>query len=188
MTPPTHEFIQVVNICGDHWITFSNIGCTDSSSIKVYDSLGGRLSKSKKKLAADLLQSKSKTITVYYENVQKQLGGSDCGCFALAYAASLCSGIEPSTELYDQKAMRIHLLDAISNQKLTPFPTQGKRKQRKPIIDHIPIYCVCRLPDDGSEMILCSQCAESYHTSCVKVARKFIKYSGLKWTCDKCRL
>ena len=108
MIPPTPEFIQVVNICGDHWITFSSIGCTDSSSIKVYDSPGGRLSKSKKKLAADLLQSKSKTIMVYYENVQKQLGGIDCGCFALAYAASLCSGIEPSTELYDQEAMRIH--------------------------------------------------------------------------------
>ena len=39
----------VINVCGDHWITISNIGCTDSSSIKVFDSLGGRLPGSKKK-------------------------------------------------------------------------------------------------------------------------------------------
>ena len=90
--------------------------------------------------------------------------------------------------MYDQKAMHFHLLKSINNQKLTRFPTQGKRKQQKPSIQRIPIYCVCRLPDDGIEMILCSQCAKWYHTSCVKVARKFIENSELKWICDKCRL
>ena len=135
MIPPTQEFIQIINVYGDHWITIFNMGCTDSSSIKVFNSLGGRLPGSKKKVVADLLQCKRKTITIQYENVQKQLGSSDCGCFALAYATSLCCGIEPSKELYDQKAMRLHLLQAISNQKLTPFPTKGKRQQRKPSIE-----------------------------------------------------
>ena len=101
MIPPTQEFVQVVNVCGVHWITFSNIGCTDSSSIKVYNSLGGRLPKSKKKLVAHFLHKD------HHHLLQKQLDSSDCGCFALAYATSLCCGIESSKELYDQKAMRI---------------------------------------------------------------------------------
>ena len=89
---------------------------TDSSSIQVCDSLGGRISKSKKKLIADHFQCKTKSITIYHQNVQKQLGDSDCGCFALAFATSLCNGIEQSKELYDQKAMRIHLLGLLTNQ------------------------------------------------------------------------
>ena len=116
----------------------------------------------------------------YYENVQKQLGGIDCGCFALAYAASLWyrainRAIRPKGDAHTS---------ARCNQQ---SETHSVLHSRKAQTAH-PFYCVCQLPDDGSEMILCIQCAEWYHTSCVKVTRKFTKYSGLQWTCDKCRL
>ena len=108
----------------------------------------GRLPRITKKVIADLLQCKSKSITIHYENVQKQNNGSDCGCFAIAFATSLCSGKEPSTEVYNQKEMRTHLVKSIDEQELATFPTLGKRKRSKTIIQKIPIYCVCRLPDD----------------------------------------
>ena len=48
MEPQASEFVQVLNVNNCHWLTVSNIGCT-SSSIKVYDSLGGRLPRTTKK-------------------------------------------------------------------------------------------------------------------------------------------
>ena len=69
------------------------------------------------------------TVMIYYENVQKQLGGivTVVASHWHMLATSLCCGKEPSEEEYDQNAMRPHLLDAINDQKLTPFPcNQGK--------------------------------------------------------------
>lgn len=186
MVPEAGEFIQVLNVSENHWLTISNIGC-DSFSVKVYDSLGGRLPHISRKVVANILQCKKQCIIVMHEDVQKQHGGNDCGVFALAFATSLCNGKDPSKELYDQQAMRDHLIISLSEGKLGQFPTIGKRKPcQKSGIQRIPIYCICRLPDDGSEMIQCSQCDEWYHTSCIKVDKMFIDDSELVWNCDKC--
>ena len=97
MIPLTHEFIRVVNVNQNHWLTLSNVGCTDSC-IKVFNSFGG----SPQRVSSPIFyNARKKSITVHYENVQKQIDGNDCGCFALAYATSLCSGIEPSNEMYN---------------------------------------------------------------------------------------
>ena len=93
MVPQTGKFIQVLNINTNHWITISNVGCTTPFSVKVYDSLGGRLPTAAKKIIADLLQCSKKSTAVYYEDVQEQLGGNDCGCFSLAFATSLCATV-----------------------------------------------------------------------------------------------
>ena len=55
-----------------------------SSTIRVYDSLGGRFPKRSLKLVADLMHSKEKSLTVEFVDVQKQKGGSDCGLFAFS--------------------------------------------------------------------------------------------------------
>lgn len=101
MEPQVCEFIQILNINQSHWLTISNIGCS-SSSIKVYDSLGGRLPNTTKKVIADILQCKKKNIAVIYEDAQEQVGSSDCGCFAIAYATTLCHGEDPTKVKYDQ--------------------------------------------------------------------------------------
>ena len=49
MEPQAGEFIQTLNVNGDHWVTISTIGCTTSTA-EVYDSLGGRLPKHVKKV------------------------------------------------------------------------------------------------------------------------------------------
>ena len=187
MVPEAGEFIQVLNVGGDHWLTVSNIGCGNHFTIKVFDSLGGRLPTSSKKVVADMLQCQKKSITIIYESVQIQDGASDCGLFALAFATSLCHGNDPSKELYDQEAMRDHLVHSLEEGKLCQFPSLGKRRSRqKAGIQRVPIYCVCRLPDDESEMIQCSECAEWYHTSCVIVDRRVVENRNQKWNCIKC--
>ena len=79
----------------------STIGCPPST-IDVCDSMHLRLSSHTKKLVADLMQSQSEEITIRYQAVQWQSGGSDCGLFAVAFATSLCNGIDPVTVTFTQ--------------------------------------------------------------------------------------
>ena len=85
MVPQRGEFIPVLNVNHDHWLTISNIRCSNPYSIKIFDSLGGRLPNETKKVVADsALQS-------FMKIVKKQDGGSNCGWFAQASTTSLCN-------------------------------------------------------------------------------------------------
>ncbi len=59
------------------------------------------------------------TVKLNFVNVQKQKGGSDCGLFAIA----ISNGLNPSRIIFDQAAMRSHLVTCLNNKKMTLFPT-----------------------------------------------------------------
>jgi hypothetical protein len=186
--PQTHEFVQVVNVSNNHWIVPSTIGC-QPISIKIYDSLNGYLPSSITMVVCNLLMTTDKIITVTYVNVQYQIGASDCGLFALAFATSLCSGQDPATLRYEQKSLRQHLLQCITRQKMSTFPHATKRAVKKVTAartEKIPVFCVCRLPDDGSQMIKCNSCNEWFHQSCIHIDDKFFSYRHLSWNCLTC--
>ena len=48
---PTSEFVQVLHVNGNHWITISNIGVSDNS-VNVYDSLYNGITQTTKELIA----------------------------------------------------------------------------------------------------------------------------------------
>ena len=106
--PQSQEFVQILNINGNHWVTVSNIGC-DRGHLNVYDSLHGKLPTETKKVVADLLQHTGNRLTLHYHNVQWQNGANDCGLFAIAFACALCSGENPANKIFEQNKMRVHL-------------------------------------------------------------------------------
>ena len=55
-------------------------------------------------------------------NMQRQIGGDDCGLFAIAIAADLAHGNDPSMIRYDQHAMRSHLVSCFDHLHLSIFP------------------------------------------------------------------
>ena len=57
------EFIQILNVSNNHWITVSTIGCPPST-IDVYDSMHLKLPTNSKKVVADIMQSPSDKITI----------------------------------------------------------------------------------------------------------------------------
>ena len=183
MIPPHSEFVQVLLIREYHWIAISTVGCKPST-VQVYDSLGGRLPKGSLKLVADLMQTKAKTLSIEFVDVQKQEGGSDCGLFALAFIASICNGDDPTKLVYDQSSMRNHLLKCIEQ---GPFPSKPGRNPEKAVTKSVSIHCVCRLIDEGTKMIECAGCREWFHTACVQVEKKFIVNRKLKWFCPNCK-
>ena len=61
------------------------------------------------------------THTRVHTYIQNQVGCSDCGLFAIAFAVSICLGMNPSKFIYDQENMRRHLIECIENQKFSNF-------------------------------------------------------------------
>ena len=183
------EFVQVLNVSKNHWITVSNIGC-QKGHIDVFDSLPSTISTRTKQQIAAICFSDKSSITVHISSVQRQYGGNDCGLFSLAFATSLCFGEEPSKTCYHQDQLRSHLLHCLEKRVMTPFPKNAgrKRQQRKAEIANFQfnIYCYCRQPEDEDPMIQCERCNEWFHKDCINAPAKVWKKKNEPWTCKNC--
>ena len=79
-TVPVSEFVQFLNVEGNHWITISNIGEKENCVI-LCDSFYCGVSQTTKELIANYMnKDRVKTNVI---NVQQQENISDCGVFAL---------------------------------------------------------------------------------------------------------
>ena len=119
----TGGFVQIMNESGSHWMTVSNIGCLPNH-YNVYDSIirGNTSSRVKQHICA-LVYSDAKEITLKFQSVQFQKGGSDCGLFCIAFATSFCAGLDPAYLCYNQDIFREHVLYCIEYKYISPFPS-----------------------------------------------------------------
>ena len=108
-------------------------------------------------------------------DVQRQVGGSDCGLFALAFATALCSGLDPFACSYKQMQMRSHLLFwELTNDHLSISWSPQKACTRHVLsTKRVPVYCVCRLPWNKYDkkrgpLVKCNSCKTWYHQSWLK--------------------
>ena len=123
------EFIQILNLANNHWITVSTVGCVPGV-VNVYDSLQLGLSTSVKRTIANLLHTNKPTIVVQQARMQLQSGGSDCGLFAVATATAICTGQNPENIQFNQRLMRQHLLKCLEEKLLLPFRSTKAPKRR----------------------------------------------------------
>ena len=67
------------------------------------------------------------------------------------------------------------------------FRSDGLTGSKVKIVEEMPIYCVCRMPElPDSNWIECSSCKEWYHSdTCVKVPPKCLATNVL-WHCAEC--
>ena len=94
------DFVQIVNICRSHWVCVSNI-FSPPGIVEVFDSMPA-YSMTSSGLKRQVAAISEKSFSIHHVDVQRQRGGSDCGLFAVAFAASLCMGSDPHTERYNQ--------------------------------------------------------------------------------------
>ena len=68
--------------------------------------------------------AKADKSSIKFLQVQKQIGGCDCGLFAIANAFTVAFNCNPTDTKYryDQSQMCQHLLHCISNNVVEPFP------------------------------------------------------------------
>ncbi len=93
---------------------------------------------------------------------------SDCGLFSLAFATSLCAGVNPAEECYTQSDFRVHLFKCLENRL---FPTKA-RKNKVVSLHHftVEVHCTCRQPEYG-RMISSDYCLKWFHKDCVKAPK-----------------
>jgi O6-methylguanine-DNA--protein-cysteine methyltransferase len=183
-SPIRDSFIQILHVRKNHWITVAGV---PPGTVHIYDSVYSTVSVDTKMQVASLMCSNESTIVFKIHRVQYQQGSDDCGVFAVAFATDLAFGNEPASVHYEQKSLRGHFLDCIRKSELIPFPKQ-EMKYRAPKKQRVTIHCLCRLPDNGEEMMAkCLKCRGWFHQSCEKIIADVFK-SNIPWQCSKCTL
>jgi len=116
-----------------------------------------------------------KSLTMLVENVQQQDQSKDCGLFAIAFAAMLSFNQDPVQAVINQESvMRRELLESFQEMNMKRFVTNvvivDEKKKRKALYRWThELHCVCRMPDDGSNMVACSKCKKWYHEECLRL-------------------
>jgi len=85
------EQVQVIHDHGDHWTVVSNMGCKPN----VYDSVFSTVHKETQQVICNLFNAGS-LVKVTMKPFQKQVGGIDCGVFAIAAVIALVFNVDPS--------------------------------------------------------------------------------------------
>ena len=104
------NMIQVIHSHGDHWIVVSTIMCKETT-VKDYDSVYSSIDCQTKAVVDNISCGSS----VELAKMQKQINGTDCGIFTIAVSTSLAFGEDPSRVMYDQSAMRPHLVHCFAD-------------------------------------------------------------------------
>ena len=183
------NFVQIINICKQHWVCSSNIGCPEGG-VDIYDSIPAYSTGSttlKKQIAA-ILNTKSPSLKLRFIDVQRQNGGGDCALFAIANTVALCLGQDPHLIRYDQSQMRSHLFESFQQGKLTSFPEKEKprrMRQRLSSTTEVALYCCCRQPHTGGRMIQCHACKEWFHDICKPDIPREFWNTTKKWFCSR---
>ena len=158
----------------------------------IYDS--GRactISPTTKRVICSMVKSKSDNLHFHLMNVQGQPNLYDCGVFAIAFATELAHTSDPVACRWDCKRMRQHLLSCLEKGEMTTFPKVGRRRVPFGMRVHKffkeEIYCVCRMPNDKSKMMIqCYNCFKWFHCDCMSLPAKE-SYKDKKWMCIICQ-
>ncbi len=171
--------LQVIHVRGCHWAALQVNGKDD---ICYYDSLYDSLSQDTFEVIAQLVHSDNPVLNVKIMNMARQNGSTDCALFALATLTCICLGMDPQTAVFDQDELRSHYISMLESEIVASFPIKKRRRFSNPYkLDDCPIYCYCRLPDDGHKMIACDRCDEWYHLRCIEIDKE-----NYLWYCKKC--
>ena len=175
--------LQAINISVSstvkHWAVLE----IKNNSIFLYDSAYTSVAGDGKQVIAHLINTNEDQLTVHVMNISKQSGTTDCGLYAAAIMSSLALGKDPCGIVYKKEDLRAHFQVIIEKEQITEFPSSQRRKVKSRILrtEVYNVHCICRMPDDGSEMVCCDTCNKWFHSACVE-------YSNGRniWYCTVC--
>jgi hypothetical protein len=115
-TLTARDQLQIIHCRDDHWIAASTVGCKDS--VNIYDSVYTSVDDATEALVPYLFHTEA----INVKHLQRQVGGADCGLFAIAVITAIAHGLDPSKLKFKQEQMRDHLLSCYEHKQLTLFP------------------------------------------------------------------
>ena len=98
------------------------------------------------------------------------------------HAFDICDGIDPSMVEYSQVNLWSHFLSCLKKKSISSFGCGDVLYKPKSFTCHLRIFCLCRLPDAGKDMVKCTTCHKWYHFTCVGIQLK-PKVPGV-WNCN----
>ena len=114
---PTRNALQIIHVRKNHWIVAAS---HKVKVVHVHDSAFSSLDQTSAATVQNLFRCSLSNISIVL--VQKKLGGSDCGLFAIANATAITFGRNPSKEVYQQSLMQSHVITCFEQQKMELFP------------------------------------------------------------------
>ena len=114
----TSPALQVLHIKTNHWIVASTK--EKGKAVHVYDSMYSSIDQATAHVIQTNFRCGMKNICLM--PCQKQVGATDCGLFATAFATSIAFGEDPSSRSYCQVKMHAHLLTCFKNYHMELFP------------------------------------------------------------------
>ena len=154
----------------------------NTNKIRYYDSSYTELLYKTENIISKLIPAKPE-IEVEVMKLTRQMGSNDCGLYAIAVAVALAYELDPTTFIFEQNELRSHLANCFVNQHLTQFLTKRTRKATNSVLSNITIYVcpVCKMTENGIDMVECDECKIWHHDPCVP------KYDNDKdWYCPTC--
>ena len=184
------QSLQIIHIKDRfHWALLQVIG----EDIYLYDSMYMFTIPSADtfNIVAQLIQSKKRDFTIKIMNIQKQTNLVDCGLYSIAVLTSLLLGDDPTTLVYNKDELRSHLLEVLETKVISPFPISQTRRPATRVakIEKCFVFCICRLPDNGENMICCDNCEEWLHFKCLNTlnATETSFVTENNWYCASCK-
>ena len=123
--PENKPVLQIVH-CRNrlHWITVSTIHIDGASiaganDVVIYDSLYSSVDEETMVVLKRLFGC---NMNVKMPVIQKQLGATDCGLFAIATAVALVNLVDPTLKVFNQSSMRHHLIKCFERKCFSMFP------------------------------------------------------------------
>ena len=114
--------LQVIHCNGNHWIAASNVKHDGHYDVAVYDSIYRTINNDTDQIIYNLFQKGEQKPVIKVMNCQKQVGGKDCGLFAIAFVTSIAYGDDPVKTRFLQDKMRFHLVKCFRDKKMEKFP------------------------------------------------------------------
>ena len=117
--------LQIIHDRGNHWLVANTIGCA-GSVVQVYDSVYSSVNEETKAVIQTLFGMPENYETTVIDS-HKQIGGKDCGVFAIATATAILSGCNLRSVEFIQEQMRSHLLDCFNSKVICAFPSHNSQ-------------------------------------------------------------
>ena len=138
-------FAQVIHNGCYHWLALSACRCKQRQIFVIDSKFNYSILIQTKKQISALWHYPLKTILVIVLPVQQQIGGVDCGLFAIAFLQFILSCKQNQLEVsFDQSSMGNHILKCLKKNRLEMFPqTELFKKICKEKVIKLDLYCTC---------------------------------------------
>ena len=193
LVPVTPPSVQIHYNGNSHWVT--SFQFKDDDRVFLVDTLfaGQDLTMSLKIQLAQIYGKGRDNLEIIAPFVKSQVGGNDCGAFAIANLVEFCMGNfwrdkDSMSSCGDlcQDTLRSHLVTCFEKQKFSEFMARSSYGRKSYKSYSIDTNCRCGLPNEYDDnMVLCNGCGGWFHHVCAGVGESSLPDVWLCFECEQ---